>query len=105
MVSKKIKLDPDNHVISDYCFVCGNYHYGPIDQDDDCSCCGVHVNYWSRDPEPLSVTRYRDDWFYLNCRWESEYTRPKVWNKELAIAQIKQNVPEEFWINDPNVTG
>jgi hypothetical protein len=101
----KLKLDEDSHVISDYCFICGHYHQGPIDQDDDCGCCGIHINFWSRSPRVMTVTNYRNNWFeYRNCHWESKYTRPKVCNKELAIAQIKQNVPEEFWNNDPNVT-
>lgn len=97
-----LKLDGDRHVVTNICFVCGFDLEEPFNQHDDCPCCGIHVNYWSVDPKPKDTYGYRDKWINRNnFQYDAPTLTPEGWNKEMALKQIMDNVPEEFWKDDP----
>ena len=94
--------DGNNHEITNICYICGFDMKEPIHPDDDCPCCDIHVNYWSIDARPDSVIDRRLYWFEdNNYQYYDELLTPKGWNKEMALKQVMDNVPKEFWETDP----
>lgn len=63
--------------------------------DDHCPCCGCQIGY--ADLLPQAALSARNKWIDKGCLWnEGKQYQPKGWNKEMALAQIKANVPTEF---------
>lgn len=105
-MESKIKRDLDDKYITTKCFICGFDMEQQLEEFDDCHCCGVINSYWITSTRITTPSLYREDWFKeRNCKFHIDDFQPEGWNEEMAIKQIKENVPEEFWINDPLVTG
>tara|TARA_R110000868_G_scaffold138329_1_gene352330 strand:+ start:48694 stop:48981 length:288 start_codon:yes stop_codon:yes gene_type:complete len=62
--------------------------------DNFCPCCGRQVGY--QDSLPQAAKKARVEWLSSDAIWIDDDTEPKGWNKEMALAQIKANVPPEF---------
>ena len=86
-----------------YCLVCGfDWTVPLVDESESfqrCDCCGSELNYHY---EPNGTTpiehirKIRNSWLSKKALWFDDETKPKGWNKEMALAQIKANVPPEF---------
>lgn len=93
----------DQYRNSEYCLVCGyeardidniKTKHGIVDiHDEFCRCCGVQIKFSYALNTPFE---YRDYWVSEGCPFFDEGFEPKGWNKEMALAQIKANVPEEL---------
>ena len=62
--------------------------------DSYCCCCGSQVGYEDKLLKAIKIARQK--WLKGSLRWDSPSLQPKGWNKEMALKQIKDNVPEEF---------
>ena len=80
------------------CLVCGYDFKRQVLPEDDCSCCGVFQGYFQDSDRPEHIKECREYWLETeNAKWdEGEEYAPEGWNKEMALKQIKDNVPEEF---------
>ncbi len=80
------------------CLVCGFDFKRKISLEDDCQCCGAFQGYYQDSGRPEFTKEYRNAQLEKkNAAWaDGEEYQPKGWNKEMALKQIKDNVPEEF---------
>ncbi len=84
------------------CLICGFNFKREIDVDEDCQCCGAFQGFFQEKDGPEHIKDYRNHWFAKkNAAWgDGEEYQPKGWNKEMALKQIKDNVPEKFQIDE-----
>ena len=80
------------------CLVCGYDFKRQIIPEDDCPCCDAFQGYYQENNSLTFIQEYRNAWLKdKNAKWgEGEEYAPEGWNKEMALKQIKDNVPEEF---------
>lgn len=103
-----MKLNHKNYNNSHFCLVCGydirkeKECYPEVDtilgyNNEYCPCCSVQIDYTYDTETGAGAKEFRKYWAEeLNYAFDDEDLKPKGWNKEMALKQIKDNVPEEL---------
>lgn len=99
------------------CYVCGFSLCKNLADGDICPCCftewGVNEHQLANIDGTLtdfskfilSVKLPRSEWIANGLLFDDIDFKPEGWDRDMALKQIKENVPEEFWKDDPLVNG